>query len=116
MEQIARIDIRLSKEEKDILTKKCSELGCNYTEFVISKIKDEVDYSTKKSIFDFIRKDDYFYSKVDNNINQIAKIVNAEKQISNNLLQQHNELMSKLYSLSKEKSDIIFKIYNLLSK
>lgn len=116
MEQTARIDIRLSQEEKELLTKKCSELGCTYTEFFISKIKDEIDYSTKKNIFDFIRNDDYFYSKVDNNINQIAKIVNAEKQITNNLLHQHNQLLSELYYLSKTKSDIIFKIYNLLKK
>ena len=94
----------------------CSELGCTYTEFILSKINNEIDFGTKKTILDFIRKEDYFYSKVDNNINQIAKIVNAEKTISDNLLYTYTDVLKELYNLSKLKTDTILNIYKVLEK
>ena len=111
-----RIHIRLSVEDKVKFNTICNQLACTYTEFLESKINDEIDYGSKKAIFDFIRKDDYFYGKVDNNINQIAKKVNAEKNISEDLLREHNKLLAQLYQLSQEKVRVISEIYKALVK
>ena len=66
-------------------------------------------------IFDFVNKDDYFYSKVETNINRIARIINSEKQISNKLLENYNRLLCELASISNEKLQITKKIYIFLA-
>ncbi|MFC4163869.1 hypothetical protein ACFOWU_09400 [Epilithonimonas zeae] len=48
-------------------------------------------------------------------MNQIARIINTEKQISNELLEDYNRLLSELASISNEKLQITKKIYDFLA-
>ena len=109
------IQIRVSESEKEKLIEICNKLDCSYTHYCISKITGDLDFGSHKMIFDFVNKDDYFYSKVETNINQIARIINSEKQISNKLLENYNRLLCELASISNEKLQITKKIYNFLA-
>lgn len=110
------IQIRVSEEEKEMFSKKCKELNCNFTQYFFSLMEDKIDFGQKKKVFDFIRKDEAFYSKVENNINQVARIANSEKQISNDTLENFNFLLRELISIKNEQLEKTKKIYLQITK
>lgn len=111
-----RFELRLSEQEKEKLFSDSKKRGCTPTEFIRAIIMDKIDFATKKKTFDFIDKDDYFYSKIENNINQVARIVNSEKQISESTLNEFNSLLHELVSISNEKGIITKRILEELIK
>lgn len=111
-----RLELRLSLEEKDNLIEICKKLNCTYSQYFVSRIKNDLDFGSKNRIFEFIRKDEAFYSKVENNINQVARIVNTEKQISNATLEDFNSLLRELISIKNEQLNKTTKIYLEVTK
>jgi antitoxin component of RelBE/YafQ-DinJ toxin-antitoxin module len=110
------IQIRVSEEEKDKFNQKCKELGCTYTQYFFSLMEDKIDFATKKRTFEFLRNSENYYAKVESNINQVARIVNTEKQISNHTLEEFNFLLRELVSIKNDQLDKTKKIYLEVTK
>ena len=104
----------MNQEVKDKLDLLCRRFDCTYTQFITSVIMETIDFAQQKKVFDFVDKDDHFYSKVENNINQFARIANGEKQISESVLKEFNSLLVELKNISNEKNTITKKIYEEL--
>ncbi|WES98321.1 hypothetical protein P2W68_01610 [Chryseobacterium arthrosphaerae] len=70
----------------------------------------------RKKVLEFIEKQDNIFSKIENNINQVAKIVNTQKFISSQELNDFSEKISEISELKKVQNRIFENIYALLAK
>ena len=67
--------------------------------------------------FDFtIEKEDAYDRKLENNINQIAKIVNAQKFADTTELRKFNLSINEIIILRQKKIDIFKKLYKILKR
>lgn len=110
------IQIRVLKSQKTEWIKFTDEKKISMTNLVISSVENKLLNSDRKEIMTFIEKQGNIFAKIENNINQIAKVINTEKNISNALLYYYNNKLSELNIMKLEQNDLLRKIYNLLAK
>ena len=77
---------------------------------IISSVDNKLLSRDRKEILTFIQKKANVFAKIENNINQIAKVVNTEKNISNGLLEHYNKRLSELNGMKLEQNDLLRKI------
>lgn len=114
--KVNQIHFRVSDSTKEHLTKICEEQGITMTDFFLRMIDEPLSKENRKLIFSFLTTEDAQYSKVGNNINQIARIVNSEKSISESLLSDFNFLLRELLQEKQRKIQIINQIFKIISK
>ncbi len=110
-----RIDLRVSKETKEKWLQICEKRDLAMTDLIIDSVDKRISKSERRGVMAFIEKQDNIYSKIENNINQFAKIANTQKSVSENELKRFNDSLSILSQLRKEEKDIFSKIFLLLS-
>jgi hypothetical protein len=110
------VQIRILKSQKEQWVKITKEKKISITDLVISSVENKLLNSDRKEILAFIEKQGNIFAKIENNINQIAKVVNTEKHISNGLLDHYNTKLSELNVMKLEQNELLKKIYNLLAK
>nr|DAC75912.1 TPA_exp: hypothetical protein [Elizabethkingia anophelis]DAC76002.1 TPA_exp: hypothetical protein [Elizabethkingia anophelis]DAC76549.1 TPA_exp: hypothetical protein [Elizabethkingia anophelis] len=64
----------------------------------------------------FIEKQDNIFIKIETNINQIARIVNVQKFISEEALKDFLDKLSEIEKLKREQNMIFSKIYSMLAR
>ncbi|WP_312390027.1 hypothetical protein [Chryseobacterium sp.] len=69
----------------------------------------------RRTILAFIEKQDNIFGKIETNINQVAKIANTQKFISEKELRNFSDKLSEIAILKKEQNEIFTKIYEKLS-
>lgn len=77
---------------------------------IISSVDNKLLSRDRKEILTFIQKKANVFAKIENNINQIAKVVNTEKNISNGLFEYYNKRLSELNGMKLEQNDLLRKI------
>jgi hypothetical protein len=112
----AQVHIRVSNAQKYEWLKIAEEKKTNITDLIVSSVENKILNSDRKEIMTFIERQGNIFAKIENNINQIARVVNTEKNISNGLLEHYNKKLSELNVLKLEQKDLLKKIYNLLHK
>ena len=112
----AQLNLRISDEVKLRWKSIADEQGLYLTDMVIASVENKLLNSDRKEIMTFIEKQGNIFAKIENNINQIAKVINTEKNISNALLGYYNEKLSELNIMKLEQNDLLRKIYSLLAK
>lgn len=110
------IQIRILKSQKEEWLKITNSNKISMTDLIISSVENKLLNSDRKEILKFIEKQGNIFAKIENNINQIAKIVNTEKNISNDLFAHYLQRVSELNKMKLEQNDLLRKIYNLLAK
>ena len=110
------IQIRILKSQKEEWVKLANDKGITITNLVISSVENKLLNSDRKEILNFIYKQGNIFAKIENNINQIAKVVNTEKSISNDLFAHYLQRVSELNKMKLEQNDLLRKIFNLLAK
>jgi hypothetical protein len=74
------IKFRIEREKK-INGKKFVKKNISLTSLVVDSVEGNLLENERREILRFIEKQDNIFSKIENNINQVAKIANAQKYI-----------------------------------
>lgn len=110
------IKFRIEKFRKDRWKKLCSERGIFLTDLIISSVENRLMNNDRREILQFIEAQDNIFVKIETNINQIAKIVNTQKSISENALINFNVKLEELVNLKNEQNKIFSNIFSILVK
>ncbi|WDF45416.1 plasmid mobilization relaxosome protein MobC [Chryseobacterium sp. KACC 21268] len=110
------IVIRINKQKKKYWRKICSEKKISMTSLIINSAENRILDDERRIVLAFIEKQDNLFVKIETNINQIAKIANAQKFISAADLQDFSNKLSEIADLKIKQNDIFIKIYSLLGQ
>jgi len=110
------IRVRMYDSQKKEWLKIVKDKNTTITDLVISSVENKLLNSDRREIMSFIEKQGNIYAKIENNINQIAKYVNTQKNLSDNVLADYNSKLNSLNSMKLEQNDLLRKIYKLLAK
>ena len=115
-EKTEAIKFRISREKKANWKKICNEKQITITSLIIDSVENKILDNERKEILAFIEKQDNLFVKIETNINQVARIANGQKFISENELRKFSEKVSEIVQLKKEQNIIFGKIYSMLAK
>jgi len=108
--------IRIKSEKKKNWKNLCSKKKISMTSLIINSVDKRIMDDERRKILVFIEKQDNIFSKIENNINQVAKIANGQKFISEKELRNFSDMLSEIIILKKEQNEIFIKIYAELSR
>lgn len=111
-----QILIRVQKSRKENWKKLCKERNLTLTDLVTASVENRILDNERRQILAFIEKQDNVFIKIETNINQVAKIVNGQKFISESELKNFTAKLSEIAQLKKEQNQIFEKIYEMLAK
>lgn len=112
----SRIEFRIEESKKKEWMKYCDENALFLSDFIISSVDRKLLSSERKEIMTFIEKQGNIFAKIENNINQIARTINTEKNIHPQLLSYYNEQLKELVLLKDEQNKMFKKIYGFLAR
>ena len=110
------IIIRVQKFRKDNWKKLCLEKQISLTSLIIDSVENRLMNDERRKVLAFIEKQDNIFGKIETNINQVAKIVNGQKFISENELQKFSNQLTEITKLKVRQNGIFLKIYSILGK
>jgi len=114
--QNARLELRIPEDLKAKWMEFCEKKGVYMSDYIVSVIEKTVSKNDKKTMLNFIEKQGSIFAKIENNINQIARKVNAEKSMNEDLMKAYIDLLRTVSSLKAEQNDLIRKAVKLMSK
>ena len=106
-----RIDNQKKKEWKRI----CTTKNISLTSLIISCVENRMMDDERRKVLAFIEKQDNIFAKIETNINQVAKMVNGQKFISENELQKFSSQLTEITKLKALQNEIFIKIYALIA-
>ena len=106
-----RIDSQKKKEWKKLCLKKQISL----TSLIINSVENRMMDDERRKVLAFIEKQDNLFAKIENNINQVAKIANGQKFIGGKELILFEEQLKTVIELKKQQNEIFIKIYSLIA-
>ncbi len=110
------IFFRIKREKKKDWKKICSKKQISLTSLIINSVENRMMDDERRKVLAFIEKQDNIFGKIETNINQVAKIANGQKFISENELRNFSDKLSEIVILKKEQNEIFTKIYAKLSR
>ncbi|MGG5600630.1 hypothetical protein ACPDHJ_12630 [Myroides sp. C8-3] len=111
-----RFELRLTEEQKKNWQAIADENRMSLTDYIIHKVEGNLGKSERREILKFIEISTNTDSKVENNINQIAKWVNTHQQITVGKMDEYLLELEKYQRLIKERNVALKKIILFLSK
>lgn len=111
-----RIEIRIEKGKKEIWVSFCKKNNIILTDFIINSVENKLLNYERKEVLSFIEKQGNIFSKIENNINQIAKTINTEKILHPHLFKSYNDQLKELTLLKDEQNKMFKKILVFLAK
>lgn len=115
MEKEVRIFIRIQKYRKDNWKKLCIKKKISLTTLIIDSVESRILDDERKTILQFIEKQDNIFRKIENNVNQVAKIANGQKFISEKELSYFSIQLNEIANLKVQQNEIFYKIYSLIA-
>lgn len=112
----AEIKIRMTTELKQKWKLHCSKRNISLTDLIISSVNKKMNDDERKKVLAFIEKQDNLFAKVENNINQLARIANGQKFLTQGQMQEYLKLYEIITSLKEEQNLIFKKIYAFISR
>ena len=116
MEKEVRIFIRIQKDRKNNWKKLCLKKNITLSSLIIDSVEKRILDDERRKVLMFIENQDNVFVKIETNINQVAKIVNAQKFISSKELEDFSKNLLEITILKQEQNKIFENIYSLLSK
>ncbi|MDP2455237.1 MULTISPECIES: hypothetical protein [unclassified Kaistella] len=86
------------------------------TDLIIDSVENRIFDNERKDVLAFMEKQDNIFIKIQTNINQVARIANGQKSISDVELEKFTSMIIQLTILKKEQNRIFEKIYSVLAK
>jgi len=115
MEKRDHIKIRISKTRKQNWKRICKEKNITLTNLITASVENRILEDERKKILTFIEKQDNIFIKIETNINQIARIANAQKFISSKELNYFQSQLKNITELKEKQNEIFTKIYSLIA-
>lgn len=115
MEKEVRIFIRIQKSRKENWKKICLKKQISLTNLIIDSVENRILEDERRKVLAFLESQDNIFSKIETNINQIAKIANGQKFISEKKLQNFSIQLKEIRDLKKQQNEIFIKIYSLIA-
>lgn len=116
MEKEVRLFIRIQKYRKENWKKICLKKNISLSSLIIDSVENRILNDERRIILEFIEKQDNIFGKIENNINQVAKIANGQKFIRESELSNFSDKLSEIIILKKEQNEIFTKIYAKLAR
>lgn len=110
------IILRIQNSKKEDWQKHCAKRNISLTSLIINSVEGRILDDERRKIIVFIEKQDNLFVKIETNINQVAKIVNGQKFISEIELKKFSEKLSEIAILKKQQNEMFEKIYSFLAK
>ena len=110
------IKFRIDKNRNEDWKTICKAENISLTSLITNSVENRLMDNERKKVLAFIEKQDNLFVKIETNINQIAKIANAQKFISAADLQDFSNKLSEIADLKIKQNDIFIKIYSLLGQ
>lgn len=110
------IIIRIEKKKKEFWKKICSQKNISISNLIIASVENKIQNDERKAILDFMEKQDNIFIKIETNINQIAKITNAQRFIKPSQLMLFTKHLEEISVLKESQNKIFENIYALLAK
>ncbi|WP_228446458.1 hypothetical protein [Chryseobacterium shandongense] len=98
------IFFRIKSEKKKDWKKICSNKQISLTSLIINSVENRMMDDERRKVLAFIEKQDNIFGKIENNINQVAKIANGQKFISENKLRNFSDKLSEIIILKKNRT------------
>ncbi len=108
--------IRIDQDKKNSWKKICSEREISLTRLVIDSVEGRTMEDQRRNISMFIKKQDNIFVKIETNINQVAKVANAQRSISEQVLKKISDQVAEIIKLKQEQNEIFRNIYAMLAK
>lgn len=105
------IEISLKRKWKQISQDK----NISLTSLIIDSVENRLLDDERRKILKFIEKQDNIFVKIETNINQIAKTVNAQKFMSDAELKSFNTKLIEIAEMKTKQNEMIKQIYSLLA-
>lgn len=112
----AMVKFRIEKSKKETWVQLCLKRKISLSQLVIDSVEGRLLDDERRRIIRFIEKQDNIFVKIETNINQIARVVNSQKFISEKELQNFSDKITEIKKLKQEQNMIFVKIYSLLAK
>lgn len=110
------IFFRIQQERKENWKKTCEERNISMTRLIIDSVEQRLMDDERRNVIEFIEKQDNIFTKIETNVNQLAKVVNGQKFISESQLELFSTQLSEIAILKARQNTIFENIYRLLSK
>ncbi len=111
------VKIRIEKSQKEEWKRYCKERGfSSLTSLIVSAVENRMGENEIREVVKFIEKQDNIFSKIENNINQVAKYANTKKFIDTKELLLFTKMLEQIAELKKEQNEMFVKIYHLIGK
>ena len=94
----------------------CRERHISMTDLIIDSVENRIFDNERKDVLAFMEKQDNIFIKIQTNINQVARIANGQKSISDVEMEKFTSKIIQLTTLKKEQNKIFEKIYSMLAK
>ena len=94
----------------------CRERHISMTDLIIDSVENRIFDNERKDVLAFMEKQDNIFIKIQTNINQVARIANGQKSISDVELEKFTSMIIQLTILKKEQNRIFEKICSVLAK
>lgn len=111
-----RIFIRIQKHRKENWKKLCFQKKISLSSLIIDSVENRIFDDERRKILVFLEKQDNLFAKIENNINQVARIVNVQKFIRDEDLKSFVEQLKTIIELKHQQNEIFKKIYSLIAK
>ena len=112
----SQILIRVQKSQKEHWKNLCKGRNLTLTDLITASVENRILDNERRQIVAFIENQDNVFIKIETNINQVARIVNGQKFISEVELKNFTAKLSEIAQLKKEQNQIFEKIYEMLAK
>jgi len=116
VEKAVTIKFRINKERKQVWIKFCSERQITLTGFIVNSVEGKLLDNERREVLAFIEKQDNLFVKIETNINQVAKMVNGQKYISDLELKNFSNQLVEIVKLKNKQNAVFEKIYSMLAK
>ena len=109
------IIIRIQKSRKENWKALCKKKQISLTSLIIDSVEKRILDDERRKVLAFIEKQDNVFAKIETNINQVAKIANGQKFISEKELNNFSNQLNKIADLKKQQNEVFIKIYSLIA-
>jgi hypothetical protein len=107
---------RIENFKKEKWKKFCSDKNISLSSLIINSVEGKILENDRRQIIAFIEKQDNLFVKIETNINQVAKIVNGQKFISEIEMKNFSSQLLEIAILKKKQNEMFEKIYSMLAK
>ena len=94
----------------------CKERRMTFKDLIVDSVENRMMQNEKREIIAFIEAQDNIFKKIENNINQYAKIANSSKWISEMEIKIFNQNLYEIRRMKEKQNDMFKIIIELLGK